>query len=185
VKVRMPGEGGEAISDELAENVAAQLGLSAEAVRGLAAQTVTAVAPRGFGIELQDMADPKLERTYVQHLLHANDALPRTVEKTVYTVRHHQVSVNVAVWEQAGTVESQAMDDNTKIGHGRIVDLPPLAKGSPLEVTFELDDVGSLRVHAIEPTSRREVRIQLEIAGMDAEQVRAARDLVAGYQVSE
>jgi molecular chaperone DnaK len=57
--------------------------------------------------------------------------------------------------------------------------------GSPLEVTFDMDEMGTLRVHAMEPSSRRDVRIELKIGGLDSGRIDEARKLVSGLRVSE
>jgi molecular chaperone DnaK len=174
------------VSGEAAETVAMRLGLTTREVEKLASKTVTTVSPRAFGVELVDVDDPKLERMYVQHLLHANDPLPVRIEgRRVYTVQPNQVQVRFAIWEQAGAVESSELSDNNLIGSGDITGLPPLPKGSPLEVTFDLDEMGTLRVHAIELSTRKDVHIELKIGALDQADVDRARSLVAGYDVTE
>jgi molecular chaperone DnaK len=188
IKVRLPedGTGGAAALDEAADEVATQLGISRETVDRLAAKTVTTVAPRAFGVEIQDPRDSRPERTFVDHLLHANDPLPRRVEGSrYYTVMDNQEAVRFPIWEQAGALESRELEHNTKIGEGAITGLPPLASGSPLEVTFEMDEMGTLRVHAVEPTSHRDVHIELKIGALDRDRVAEARKLVARLRVSE
>jgi molecular chaperone DnaK (HSP70) len=188
IKVRMPeeGTGGAAALDQAAEEVATQLGISRETVDRLAAKTVTTVAPRAFGVEIHDPRDSRLERTFVDHVLHGNDPLPKRVEgNRYYTVVDNQEAVRFAIWEQAGALESRELEHNTKIGEGTISGLPPLPAGAPLEVTFEMDEMGTLRVHAVEPTSGRDVHIELKIGGLDRERVAEARKLVARLRVSE
>jgi molecular chaperone DnaK (HSP70) len=187
IKVRLPeGKGGAAALDQAAEEVATQLGISRETVDRLAAKTVTTVAPHAFGVEIQDPRDAKQERTFVDHVLHANDPLPRRVEGNLYyTVVDNQEAVRFPIWEQAGALESRELEHNTKIGEGAITGLPPLPGGSPLEVTFEMDEMGTLRVHAMEPTSHRDVHIELKIGGLDRGRVAEARKLVSRLRVSE
>jgi molecular chaperone DnaK len=187
VKARLAGDGGgEAPLGEAVEEVATQLGVSRETVERLATKTVTTVAPRAFGVEVHDPRDEVPGRTWVDHLLHANDPLPRKVAgQRYYTVMENQEAVRFPIWEQAGALESRSLDHNTKIGEGAITDLPPLPEGSPLEVTFDMDEMGTLRVHAMEPSSRRDVRIELKIGGLDSGRIDEARELVSGLRVSE
>jgi molecular chaperone DnaK (HSP70) len=187
VKVRMPEEdGGAPISDRAADEVASQLGLTRREVEELAAKTVTTVSPRAFGVEVVDTADPALERTYVSHLLHANDPLPARVERErFYTVKPNQVAVDFPIWEQAGAVESRELRDNSRIGGGTISGLPPLPKDSPLEVTFDMDEMGTLRVHAVELSTGKDVHIELQIGGLDQDAIDEARALVARTHVAE
>jgi molecular chaperone DnaK len=187
VKERLAEDGGAgAPLGEAAEEVATQLGVSRETVERLAAKTVTTVAPRAFGVEVHDPRDATPGRTWVDHLLHANDPLPRRVAgQRYYTVKENQEAVRFPIWEQAGALESRSLEHNTKIGEGAITNLPPLPEGSPLEVTFDMDEMGALRVHAIEPSSHRDVRIELKIGGLDSGRIDEARKLVSSLRVSE
>jgi molecular chaperone DnaK (HSP70) len=187
VKVRMPGEGQDAgaAGEKAVSDVAIALGISKEQVRDLANTTIATVAPRGFGVELNDLDDPSLQRTYVDHLIMANDPLPKQVKRGYRTIRDNQVRIEINIWEQAGSLASRELEANTKIGGGAITDVPPMAKGAPLEVTFDMDDMGKLQVHAIEVRHGREVRFELQIGGMDERQLAQARDLVASTEVSE
>jgi molecular chaperone DnaK len=185
VKVRLPEESGAVASGPALEEVAAQLGLSSKQVKELAERTITTVVPRAFGLGVTDISDPARRRQLVDHLLHANDPLPATVgPKTYYTVDDDQTAIEVTIWEQAGAAESDQIENNTEIGGSVISGLPPLPKGSPVETTFDMDEMGTLRVHAVEASTRKEVRIELKIGGMDSSQAERARDLIAAARVS-
>jgi molecular chaperone DnaK (HSP70) len=62
--------------------------------------------------------------------------------------------------------------------------LPPLPKGSPIDVSFAMDELGNLRVHAVELSTRKDVHIELQIGGMDERQVEEARSAIGKYTVS-
>jgi molecular chaperone DnaK (HSP70) len=148
----------------------------------LARKHVATVVPRAFGIRVLTSD----EEPFVDHLLHANDQLPCEVgPKRYYTASDNQTAIRIEIYEQAGSRESREMEHNTRIGGSVITDLPPLAKGSPLEVTYLMDEMGQLRVHASELSTGKAVRIELTIGGMDDEAVAAARETVARYSVSE
>lgn len=179
-----PGAPG-AEGEDAIEDAANQLGLSAQRVRELVGRTVTTVVPRAFGVRAVDTNDPKLEREYVEHLLPTNTPLPASVPaQRFYTVYPNQSGVDVVVCEQAGAVESPELAHNAEIGRGTI-SFPPLPASSPIDVTFDMDEMGTLRVHAVEPSTGNDVHIELQIRGLDEEQVEAARNAVSRYTVGE
>ncbi len=190
VKVAIPaiGDDGEArtaaATDEAVREAADHLGLPADQVRELVDKQVITVAPRAFGVKTlrSDLDDEFL----VDHLIKANDPLPASPPTTRYaTAYENQTQIQVEVWEQAGARESPELDDNTAIGSGLISGLPPLPKGSPIDVTFRMDPEGALRVHAVELKTGKDLDIELTIEGLSQEQVEQARDSVARYAVSE
>jgi len=180
VKTAFPeGEGG---APETVAKVADQLGIAPEEVRRLSEKKVVTVAPRAFGIKA--LRPDSLDDSYVDHLIKANDVLPATPPVQRYVTAHpDQTDIRIEVWEQAGAVASADLADNERIGEGVIRDLPPLPKGSPIDVTFGMTQNGTLRVHAVETTTGGKLDIELLIGGLDSDQVAQARDAVARYSV--
>jgi len=189
VKVSLPEseQGGvSTVSDEAVQRVANQLGLTTATVKDLAEKKITTVVPRAFGIKVIDSDDPALEREFISHLLEANTALPTDTGPQPYaTVVPNQTEIKIEVWEQSGAVISKELRDNAHIGEGIITGLPPLPKGSPLHVTFTMDELGRLRVYAVELSTGKDLHIELVIAGLDEDGVSAARNAVALYAVTE
>jgi molecular chaperone DnaK len=180
VKTAFPdGADGES---ETVTKVADRLGIDPDQVRRLAEKKVVTVSPRAFGIKALRQAS--LTDSYIDHLIKANDPLPATPPAQQYaTVHPDQTSIRIEVWEQAGAAASAELSDNNQIGEGVIGRLPPLAKGSPIEVTFRMDQNGTLRVHAVETTTGKDLDIELLIGGLDDDEVGRARDAVARYSV--
>ena len=189
VKISLPegsGDGAKAkISDEEVEKVADRVGIAAQKVRQLAGMKVATVVPRAFGVSVQDNdAEVEEEATFsISHILEANRPLPATETKKYSTAHHDQVAIRVEIWEQAGTVSSRELTDNKKIGEGVITGLPPLEKGSPVDVTFAMNETGLLRVDAVELITGKTLQIELQIQGLSETQVSKARDTVANYAV--
>lgn len=189
VKVRLPGEADGATgaeTDQAVERAADQLGISPEEVRTLAGRQVTTVVPRAFGVKTVDIADDGSETFWVSHVLKANTALPAEPDaERFFTAYEDQTGIEVQVWEQAGAVESKKLADNAKIGEGTITGLPRLRKGSPIDITFAMDELGTLRVHAVELQTGKDLHIELHIQGLSESQVGQAKEAVARYAVSE
>jgi molecular chaperone DnaK len=179
LKVSLPGE--TATEDRINE-LAVQLGLDSERVGQLVDKTITTVVPRAFGVKVVDSRNH--DRLYVDHLLHANDALPASAQQRYFTIEDRQTAIKVEIHEQVGAAASPELEHNASIGEGMISELPPLAKGSPIDVSFAMDELGNLRVHAVELSTSKDVHIELQIGGLDPRQVEEARSAIGKYTVS-
>ena len=185
VKVSMPGEGGSA------QEVADQLGIPVDQVEAMAARHVATVVPRAFGLKVIDTDDPLFKtdraraRRYIAHLLTANTPLPAdTGPETFRTIADNQREVKLEVWEQAGSVASEELEHNTRIGEGVLRDLPTRPAGAPFQVVFHMTETGLLQVHGREAGSGSEVRFEIQIGGLDEAAVQEAASAVARYEVS-
>ena len=192
VKIALPagaeaGPGGAGPSPEDMETAAAQLGVDTDSLRGLIGKKVTAVVPRAFGVKILTTAgdaEADDDGFLIDHLLHANAVLPAAPPTQTYgTVEDGQTGISVEIWEQAGARESRRVLDNEKIGNGTITDLPPLPKGSPVAISFAMDEMGTLRVHAVETTTGKDLDIELAIGGLSPEDMGQARTAVGKYTV--
>lgn len=185
------------IARESAEHVANRLGMSTEQVAAMAATRVTTVVPRAFGVMAVDASDPLARtnpaaaRRIIAHLLPANTPLPAdTGPYTFATTVQNQRMVEIEIWEQAGSHESPELEHNTRIGRGLLRNLPAHREaGTPFEITFFMSETGTLTVHATtvpttEQESRAEVRFDLQIGGMGAADIAAARSDIARHEVS-
>ena len=185
LKEQGAGEGSDGDGTAALEDAADRAGLSLPAITKLAETRVTTVVPRAFGVKVIDSNDPELKREFVSHLLHANDQLPKsTGPQSFSTVVPNQTGIRIEVWEQAGTEESPKLEHNGMIGEGIISGLPPLPAGSPLTVTFDMDALGNLHVHAVEQSTGKELRLDLVIGGLDAKQVEDDLAIVGPLTVS-
>jgi molecular chaperone DnaK len=191
VKVSIRSEGDPGAAEGAAEQVADQLGISVEQARSLAAKKVATVVPRAFGLKVVDQDDPVYEinpkraREYIAHLLTANTPLPAdTGPRTFRTVFEDQREVELQVWEQAGSVASEELEHNVRIGEGRLCDLPPRPAKTPFNVSFHMTETGLLRVHAWEADSEREVRFEIQIGGLGETEVQQITRAVTDIEVS-
>jgi molecular chaperone DnaK len=189
LKISLPGS----LEDGAAEPSAARVqeavdefGIDAENMKALIGKRVTAVVPRAFGVKVlaRESPDADAEGFVVDHLLRANAQLPASPPPQRYgTAYDGMVGITLEIWEQAGAIESGRVTDNQKIGEGRIDDLPPMPKNSPVEVTFAMDEMGLLRVHAMEQLTGKHLSMELAIAGLSDDELAQARSAVAKYTV--
>ncbi|GAA2846287.1 molecular chaperone DnaK [Actinoplanes cyaneus] len=184
IKIRSDEDGGEAPA-EVVEEIAAQLDLPVEKVRALAGKRVATVVPRAFGVKVINRVGGREQYT-IEHVLRANTPLPAETEPQRFgTAYPNQVEISVEIWEQSGSVESEALEDNEHIAEGVISGLPPLPENSPIDISFQMAADGLLTVHALELRTRKDLRIEVQIkGGLTDEQVSAARNAVARYNVS-
>ncbi|GGK88451.1 molecular chaperone DnaK [Sphaerisporangium melleum] len=164
-----------------AQEIAARAGLTAEQQEQIAGRTIKTVASRAFGIVV---TDKESRRRSVEHLVHANDALPAGVTQDFYTIDAGQTGVTVEVVEQAGTVESDDPEDNGLIAEGVLKIPPGKPAGWPIEVTFALDASGLLQVTARERETGEELELRIQIGGMSEEDVAESRAALSRVQVS-
>jgi molecular chaperone DnaK len=187
VKSMLPDDPADASSDE---SVAAKANMQAAQVRHFREKIVTTVVPRAFGVRVwardDDSNEKDDERSLIRHILEANRPLPAAPQtQQFYTKYPDQTSILIEIWEQAGSVASSDLADNAKIGQGVISDLPELPKGSPVDVTFRMNDTGVLTVDAEELRTHKKLKLDLHIKGLSGDQLEAATDTVSGYGVSE
>lgn len=190
VKVSMPGNADSGSAPGTVEQVANQLGISVEQVENIVRKTVATVVPRAFGLKVVDTSDPLFKtdrpraRRYIDHLLQANTPLPAdTGLQTFRTIEDNQRQVSLEVWEQAGSIASEELEHNTRIGRGALRDLPSRPAGTPFEVEFHMTETGLLKVHGRE-ASGSDVRFEIQIGGLDEADVQRATDAVARYEVN-
>jgi molecular chaperone DnaK (HSP70) len=191
VKVALPGEptgpdAGAAPAAERVREVADRLGIAPDRVERLAAKKVTSVVPRAFGVRVLylDHPDANADQEIIDHVLKANDALPASPPaRQYYTSEPDQTNIELAVYEQAGEVESARVDANRRIGSGLIAGLPPLRQGSPIDVMFEMSETGNLRVRGVELSTGKDVLVELQVDGLSKDEVASARTTVAQYSV--
>jgi molecular chaperone DnaK len=190
VKIALPdaADGAESeVSEAKVEDVANKLGITAEKVRHLAGKTITTVVPRAFGVLSTHLDENEQEIHSIFHILEANRPLPASPDTCkFYTLYPDQVAIKIEIWEQAGAVSSSDPADNNKIGEGTITGLPPLPRNSPVDVTFRMNEMGLLRVEAIELKTGKKLNIELQIQGvMSKDQVGKARSAIARYAIGE
>ena len=163
-----------------AEAMALEAGLSETQRRQIEGRTIKTVASRAFGI----IATRGTQRQrYVAHLVHANDSLPASVTEGFATLDDNQATVAIRVMEQAGSAESDEVDDNTTIGEGELRIPPGKPKGFPIEVTFTLDASGLLHVTARENEKGRQLDLDIQIGGMSEEEVASSRASLSEIRV--
>ena len=160
------------------------LRLGSKELANLALQKIVNVSSKSFGIVATDY-DTKQE--FVAFLIHNNTPIPAEITETSFgTLEDDQRNVLIRVMEQGGQAESTELIDNIKIGENEITDLPPnLPAGSPIHVTFRLEEDGTLTITAIEPSSQKELKFNVTVEGfMSRQEVLEKKGLLLKKHVS-
>ncbi|WP_405095136.1 Hsp70 family protein [Micromonospora sp. NBC_01412] len=173
-----------------ASALALALGMDEESLTASANRRIVTVLPKSFGVKLQDTSAPEWrsqpEKMYVEHLIHANEALPiEGRELDARTIEDGQTAVRIEIYEQAGAAESPDLAANKPVdrGAGVIGGLPPLPRHSPVAISMGVSVGGELRLHAVEPGSGQELTIEVQVSVLSEDEVHQAREVVAALTV--
>ncbi|HEU4348377.1 MAG TPA: Hsp70 family protein [Actinoplanes sp.] len=177
--------------DERIDEISRNTGISAAAIKDIADKKISNVLPKAFGVKLLDSDKPGWQddpesASYIHHLVHANETLPSGARPLqASTVVEGQTEIAIDIYEQAGSVESREMSGNSAVdkGAGVITGLPPLKVGSPLKITMEVDDEGTLSVYAIEPSTGKDLKIDIRVSVLSEEEVVKATSAVSAITV--
>ncbi|HET6879698.1 MAG TPA: Hsp70 family protein [Pirellulales bacterium] len=121
--------------------------------------TVTNINSHSLGIEGVEPATSRKRNVIV---IPRNTPLPAKVKERFVTKTENQRSIVVQVLEG----ESSTPSECTAIGRTSLRDLPPgLPAGWPVEIIYEYETNGRLKVSAAVPGANREVKLELEREG--------------------
>jgi molecular chaperone DnaK len=173
------------VTDEAVQQVADLTGIDEEKVRALAGRTVVNVLPKAIGVKLLDTTRPNWEddpdgASYIEHLIDAQTQLPVAPPRTLgaNTVVANQPGVEIEIWEQAGASPSSELASNHRVDDAGLIEgLQPfrLPAGSPVNIEIGVDAEGTVKLRATEPTSGKELEMNVRISVLSAEQVEDAK----------
>ena len=174
------------VTDEAVQEVANRLGVDQEKVRDLAQRTVVNVLPKAVGVKLVDTTKPNWEAdpdaaSYIEHLIAAQTQLACQAETLVAsTVMPNQPAVEIEIWEQAGEVPSPDLAANHRVDDAGLIEglgQFSLPAGSPVNIDIKVDEEGTVKLHAVEPTSGRDLQMNVRISILSQEQVDEAKQI--------
>jgi len=157
-------------------DVAAEHGMTSEAVQSVVETQIVNVCSQGFGvIAMHDNVDSAV------FLVHRNDAVPLRVEETFYTMVDDQSTISVQVFEQGGSDESANPSDNTILIRGEISDLPPgYPRGTEVTVRMAMGGDGILTVTAHHAAQLQPLTLQVDTgSAMSSKEIDAEKDAVS------
>ncbi len=175
----------EKAAEEASRRTPGAFRLPSKQLAEMARRKIVNVSSKSFGVVA--IKDEQSMEEFVAFLIHNNTPVPAEVTETGFgTMRPDQRDVQVRVMEQSGQEESPELSDNTDIGEGTITALPPnLPAGSPIHVTFCLEEDGTLRVSALEPSSGKDLKFDIKVEGvMSREEVEERKGILLKQSVT-
>ena len=180
-----------------AEEVAAQVGIDADRLLGIAKKASTRNRlPMAIGVELADETVPGWREmnpvpTYVAHRISAQAELPYDDAAlgevfTAGTIADRQEVIRIAIYEQASPEPSGELSSNRYLSAGEITGLSSynLPAGSPIHLYFHVTDEGHVTLRAVEPTSGKDLEVKARIALLSEAEVEQAKETFSGITVS-
>jgi molecular chaperone DnaK (HSP70) len=146
------------VRQEVADNMGLALGQVQKA-----ATTITNVASKSFGLIT---TDPATGQEFLTNLIFKNDPVPREVTKRFGTLTNNQDSVLLTIKECEVSDPQVDPTNANQIGEARLTIPSGLPAGSPIDVTFQLNDEGRLDIRAVEATAFRTVEIVIQTASV-------------------
>jgi molecular chaperone DnaK (HSP70) len=144
--------------DEALRSTAADYGITSEAAGDIVRTEVQNVCSRGFGLLLAREGG-----MYANFLTHRNDRLPLVVTESFNTVVDDQSEIEIQVFEQGGSEESERVEDNNVLVSGSLTGIPPgYPRGTPVEITFTMGSDGTIDVAARHAGKREPLQLRVD-----------------------
>lgn len=180
------------VTEEAVQEVARRIGVDEEKVRDLAQRTVVNVLPKAIGVKLLDTSKPGWEddpdgASYIEHLIPAQTTLACEAQTLVAnTVVPSQPAIEIEIWEQAGEVPSPDLAANHRVDDAGLIEglaTYALPTGSPVNIDIRADAEGIVHLHATEPTSGKDLKMNVRISVLSQEQMDEAIEIHRGLTI--
>lgn len=170
---------------QLADRLVKQVSAPSGATAGLAERSITSVLPRSLGVLMWSSADPLRDQPYVKHVLHANAPLPVVdAEHVVGTIVDGQNRARIQIFEQAGTRESDRLDDNRLLLEGEILGIPPAPAGRPIRLYISVSTDGRISVESRDGAHGLVLEMEAFLHGVpDEDDVAAQRATISALRM--
>jgi molecular chaperone DnaK len=162
------------VIDAAEQQIATDYGMQLSAVKKSLDTKITNVTSRSFGIVAWN---PNSSREEVSNMILRNDPLPASITKTFGTRDDNQDSVELKIVENLSSDRIYEVSDSREIGQTELSLPSGLSAGSPIEITYTLDEQGRLHMRARELKEGREIEIELQTASVTSEaEIQAAAE---------
>jgi molecular chaperone DnaK len=167
---------------ENAQIEAAQIfGMQLGGVKAKTKRKIINVLSKSFGLRSWVSDEER-----IVNILLRNEHLPASYTQTFGTREADQTSVALVMFENGSSDRYYDIDRSHEIGNAEINGLPNgLPEGSPLEVTFKLNEQGMLDVYGRELSSGRDVKVTIQTeGGISQQEFEEARERSKGLVIS-
>lgn len=157
---------------EAEQDVADKTGLTLGAVKK-ARTKIGNVVSKSFGI----LAFVNDSEQKVVNMILKQTTVPAEISQTFATHEANQENVEISVFENELSDNNVEISMSKEIGTGLIDGIPSnLPAGSPIQVTFKINEEGRLDIHAMEMTGKKELNLTIEttsvISGQELEEAK-------------
>jgi molecular chaperone DnaK len=157
---------------EAEQDVADKTGLTLGAVKK-ARTKIGNVVSKSFGI----LAFVNDNEQKVVNMILKQTTVPAEISQTFTTHEANQENVEISVYENELSDNHVDISMSKEIGTGLIDGIPSnLPAGSPIQVTFKINEEGRLDIHAMEMTGKKELNLTVEttsvISGQELEEAK-------------
>jgi molecular chaperone DnaK (HSP70) len=169
------------ILEKAQEKVAQDFGLQLGAVKKATKPKIINVVSQSFGLKAYDGDEERIFNLIVK-----NDRVPASVTQSFGTREANQTSVELVIYENGSSDKQYDIDKSREIGNAEITGLPSgLPQGSPIEVTFKLNDQGILDMYARELSSGRYAKVTIQTeGGISQQELEEAKERSKGLVIS-
>jgi molecular chaperone DnaK len=134
------------VMERAQQSVADEIGMRLPALKRLDEMKVTNVISHSFGVVAVRKKASELEE-YISNLVTAQQALPTERTRKYGTVEANQTEVQLRIMESTVREdEIYDLDQGSEVGEAILPLAPGLPEGSPIEVTFEINQQGRLHI---------------------------------------
>jgi molecular chaperone DnaK len=122
----------------------------------------------------------------IANLIVKNDRVPASITQSFGTFEANQTSVELAIFENGSSEKRYDIDKSREISNAEISGLPNgLPEGSPIEVTFKLNEQGILDIYARELSSNRDAKVTIQTEnGISQQEFEEARERSKGLIIN-
>ena len=144
--------------DEATNQVADKFNMTLGSVKSSLNQEIINVSSKSFGIVAFNRDDEEV----VFNIIVKNERVPAEITQQFSTRDDHQADVLIRIMESEVSDRQLELDKAVEIGTANL-ELPPgLPQGSPIDVTFKLNEEGRLEITAVETTEGRQINTTIE-----------------------
>lgn len=166
-------EADQQLLDEATGKVAEKFKLSLGSVESSVKQEIINVTSKSFGIIAFNQDNEEI----VANLIVKNNTVPTEITQGFTTREDFQENVDIVIMESEVSDATLAPEDAQEIGLAELTLPAGLPKGSPIEVTFTLNEEGRLDIKAVETSEGGEVTANIETESViSGEKLEAAKE---------
>jgi molecular chaperone DnaK (HSP70) len=158
----LPSKEQEEIKQEAKEEVAAEAGYTSEKVAEATNTNIQVVATKSYGLKILNAK----KELIVVNLIVKQTVVPVKNSDIFQTVGHNVTEVSLEVFLNNESEAETTPDVCEKLGEAKFLLDGNLPAGSPIEVIFELDEQGNLRVTGIDQTFGKMVNAKFQSDGV-------------------